>query len=325
MRWLLCKSSLFFLIVAALGIAGVLTIILQQRWELERIQSELKELRSSLDIIDQKLFSLSLKTDVVGHPQNQSVDSEGLLERSLGKLGSNNLIESYRAAQTVKRFGSKAIPGLLDLVANGNGHARKAALALLGYFKDPTTVSYLREFALSASDNVVRAGALGILAKMRDRGAKEIFLQKLKDSEKEVRQAAVIGVRRLQICEAIPELIQLQSKERGFLANEVEKTLITLAKKDRKNTLEEIETLPPSLRFLAVQILSKDNSGEVVNLLKDLLHDDDPRVALGSARILSERGYEEGISFAQEFLENDPVGELHDIAQEILNSLDSKK
>lgn len=317
-------------VVAIIALASY-AILWYQAATIEQLHENVASLRSSVDAMHHKLLRLTAKVDRAEwapvESTNSSDDSEAPLDiaSALRELSSKNLVKRYNAGRALKQAGPAAVPGLLDVIASGNSPARKAALFIIGDMRDRSALPRIRELAVQSHDEYVRAGCIGLLAKMRDEDATSILVDALRDPAREVRSAAVAGIRRLDVYAALPSLLEMLAKEKDVLAREIEKTLLSLARSDVAEFGKALQSLPPELRFQVLTIVDSDKSTRVDELLKTSLADTDPRVALASARLLAKRGDASGKSIAERILrdsEND-AGELKAIATEVLHALES--
>jgi len=279
-------------------------------------------MQASLDAVEDKIFNAPIGMGSITSPSGQG-SGHGSLERSLRKLQSGSIIDRYNAGRKVKRFGEKAIPGLLEIVEKGDSNARKTALFILADLESPAALPGLRKLASSSVDKSVRAGSLGILSKLRDPQAEDVFLNALSDPEKEVRSIALTGVRRLNTLKALPLLLKMtKRKENQMVSKEIEKTIVSLTKRDSDRLAAEIKLLTPKKKFTLLRILSKDQNQQLTHVLRDFLGDADPRVALGAARLLGQDDEDDVRAIAEKYAASDKPKALRSIAKEILNSLD---
>jgi len=187
------KSLPIIILLAAFCI--LLLLQRQQHQEISELNHELAEVRSFLDNLDQKVYSISLANEFFEGFEDNKIDKDSLFARSFKK----------------------------------------------------STFPQLRVFWLESKDHMIRAGAVGILAKVRDEGSRETILKSLKDPEREVKHAAVLGVHRLRIDQALPDLIRLYKEGKTLFSPEILKMMLDdsdprVGSRHRKNFLTKART-----------------------------------------------------------------------------------
>ena len=287
----------------------------QQLTELER---DIAHLRDDLQDVEARIKGLKRERDDAKWDAIVSDASapEEQLERALENIGHKNILIRYQATRTIKKHGGKATEQLISTLDTGNKAAKETALLLLGHLRDPKAAAGLRSLVVETDNHNLRAGALTVLAKLRDAESRSLFVDALGDSDKRVRTAALAGVRRMKVYEAIAPLLAMLHREDEILSNEVQRCLKRLTAADPEEFGRAVGNLPGDAKFL-----DDDASTRIVH---SLLDDADPRVSLTAARVLARDGDEAAKSVATRFAEPGNDETLRNIARQILDELEVK-
>ena len=295
----------------------------QQLTELER---DIAHLRDDLQDIEAKFKGLKRERDDAKWDAIVSDTSgpEEQLERALENIGHKNILIRYQATRTIKKHGGKATEQLIATLDTGNKAAKETALLLLGYLRDPKAAAGLRSLAVETDNHNLRAGALTVLAKLRDAESRALFVDALGDSDKRVRAAALTGVRRMKVYEAIVPLLAMLQREDEILSNEVQRCLKRLTAADPEEFGRAVGNLPGDAKFKIIQLFARSDDEASTRIVRSLLDDVDPRVALTAARVLARDGDEAAKSVATRFAKPGNDETLRDIARQILDELEVK-
>jgi HEAT repeat protein len=313
------KILVGFLAIVAISLWSVQHTFQQHNEELERriahVEADLRDLEVTIDNFEDERKAAKWNTLV-----ESSAEPEELLERALEDIGHKNFLIRYQAARTIKKYGPDAADRLIVTLENGNKAAKETALLLLGDLRDPASAPGLRALADSGNNENLRAGALTVLAKMRDDQSSGLFVNALNDSDKRVRTAALTGVRRLSVFEAIGPLLTMLDGDELF-SNEVRRCLSRLAAADPEKFTRFVGNLKGDAKFKIIKVFAAADDDASKQIVRSLLDDNDPRVALTAARVLAPGGDQAARDVARRVAatSNDKI--LKGIAEEILKEL----
>ncbi len=267
-----------------------------------------------------------------GNPETDSLD-EAALRRAVEQLSGKDILDRYRAGLTVREFGSRAVPELVELIRSGNSRGRDSAMVLLGQMECDEALPDLRSFVEPffhppagkgpAMSPKTAAALLGLLARKRDGGALYLFKRGLDAPDEEVRAASILGLRRLDAVELLPALASRLGKERKLIDRELEKTVRSFCRSKPDMFQRSVDRLPPPLRFQILKTIGRDPSAASLKVLRHLSADPDPRIALGAAHLLGLRGDKSGKTLADRLSREDAGEEIRRLAEQVLRELDS--
>ncbi|MBT3378351.1 MAG: HEAT repeat domain-containing protein [Lentisphaerae bacterium] len=315
--------------------------VLEWVWLDWRFDGKIHGLREDLAYLQGELAAMQDRDWSGEHPAKPERSDEQL-RRALERLGRRNILDRYQAGMTVRAYGERAVPELVELVRSGSSRARESALVILGDLESPTATPHLREiaslyFASSSSTGSPSCSAapvpspktvaaiLGLLAGMKDQEALPLFRHGLKSPEESVRTAAIVGMRRFGSVDLLPELLGRLGKEKRLVHKQLEEAIRGLCHRDPGNFSRGLKDAPPSSRFALVKLLSQDRSAAALQVLRTLTKDGDPRVALGATRVLVLRGDTSSRAVAERLAADAPTEELQGLAEEILKQFTEGK
>ncbi|MCA0458190.1 MAG: HEAT repeat domain-containing protein [Chloroflexi bacterium] len=188
------------------------------------------------------------------------------LRIALENMSSRDYTLRSQALEVINQARERAVPGLLEVLKNGDGYRQEIALAILwGFFRDygirhPDLVITLLEAIDVNRDNnplVVQDG-IGFIADLKDPTAFDALVEFLSDEDKTLREAAVEGLGLLADPRAIPFLI--------LALNDLEKIIQARA----TWALGQIAEQNPSEVDMIIPELRRGGTPDALKLIKKL-------------------------------------------------------
>jgi HEAT repeat protein len=301
------SNKAFYLALVAIALVLVEWIWLS--WSVGRRQGELAEevryLQQEVARLQSGRLAAAGEVGSTGPVEFASANErDDALYQALKRLGDKSIIKRYQAGMTIREYGPRAALELVELVRSGNSDARQAALLLLNDVASPAALAELRQLvqpALARPDGAgageggadlspkTVAGMLAVLGRHHDAAAVPLFKLALESKEESVRLAGIVGLRRQDSIEALPELVRHLHGERPLVAKEVEKAVQSFCRHDPEQFVQSLSAAPAKSRFRVAALLGKDPSAAALQALRRMGTDADPRVALGVKRLLQLR------------------------------------
>jgi HEAT repeat protein len=333
------SNKAFYLAQVAIGL--VLVEWIWMSWSVDRRQNELVEEIRYLQQEVARLQSGRLagvgEVGSTGPVELAPADGrDDALYQALKRLGDKSIIKRYQAGMTIREYGPRAALELVELVRSGNSDARQAALLLLNDVASPAALAELRQQvqpALTSTDGAGAgegaanlspknvAGILAVLGRHHDAAAVPLFKSALKSKEESVRLAGIVGLRRQDSIEALPELVKHLQGERPLVSKEVEKAVQSFCRHDPEQFVQSLSSAPAKSRFRVAALLGKDPSAAALQALRRMGADADPRVALGVKRLLQLRQAKSSNNRAETAGQGDYSSELQKLEAAVAEGL----
>ena len=225
------------------------------------------------------------------------------------------------AVRALGMIGEPAVEGLLKLIPKASEGVLWDSLIALGSTKDPRAFDVISPYLDNAK---VREGALEALGKSGDKRAIPLVLKYLESQEGDLLRYAVEAAGNLKSVEAVPLLIKALSFDGDYVANNAAEALGKIGDKRAFDDLLKVsQNREFSGRWMAIEALGSFADSRAVPVLIKLLEEDWPDSA-AAARALGKIGDRSAIPALEKATKSDDE-RLADDARAALEAIRQKK
>jgi HEAT repeat protein len=206
-----------------------------------------------------------------------------------------------------ERREKEAIPGIISVLADKSSYVRSSAATALGKLNATEAVEELVKVAETDADHFVRSCAIQSLYAIRDPRAVNSLLKALNDESYSVRGHAVLGLWRMGIKAAVPEIRKLFETREGEWGRREALNALLYFDSDLAGELlpEALGSGDSAVLGTALKLSAKHDFPGREKLLGQFLQNEDEKLRLEALHAWEEIYEKEGISVYESMLSDD--------------------